>query len=135
MHSWDRNWAWFQVQSCEMASLPVRRQGKGRGRGGGAKGSRHLLNYICICSCSNRLNFVSACSYLSGDLEQLLSTHVAGPYKSGGKISPWASTHPDCPSLQKASNWLYLDIEKWELCAISKGEYLQLSVQGYILQN
>lgn len=74
-----------------MPSLPMRRQGEGRG---GAKGNRDLLNYICICSCSNRLNFTSACSYLSGDLEQLLSTYVVGSYKSTGKISSWAPCSP-----------------------------------------
>lgn len=74
-----------------MPALPIRRQGEGRG---GAKGNRDPLNYICICSCSNILNFSSACSYPSGDLEQLLSTHVERSYKSGGKINPWAPCSP-----------------------------------------
>lgn len=59
-----------------------------------ANSSRHLLNYICICSCSNSSNFISACSYLSGDLEQLLSARVAILYQAGGEMSPWAGCVP-----------------------------------------
>lgn len=116
-----------------MPSLPIRRQGEGRG---GAKGNRHLLNYICICSCSNRLNFTSACSYLSGDLEQLLSTHVVRPYKSGGKTSPWAPCSPKLSITAKgqAINCISI-LEKMELCEISMGNCLQLGFQGYMLQN